>query len=384
MSKLWAKTTVMEVDAVTRGKIFLISPIDNSLTSMVESAFSSEDLLQVLLEQYSDLLAGDQINPEIPRRWLLVAREMAVPGDDSESDRWSLDHLFLDQDAIPTFVECKRASDTRARREVVAQMLDYAANGTKYWSIDKLRQAAAETATKSGKSLDQLVSLLLGEGPELDVDRYWQQVESNLTSGNVRLLFVADQIPPELKRLIEFMNEKMKEVEVLGLEIKQFEGQGQRAVVPRVIGATELAREAKAGRKDYRPRADRASFLQNCNPGAARFFEALFVSAEEKGWTIYFGQVGFSIRVLLKDGKLGSVLYGYPKNDFQFYFKDLPIDDEQAARLRKDLLSFGVFQASGEWTLKTRLTDAVLPKMDEVRNFIFDRVSGIIADTNPK
>jgi len=46
--------------------------------------------------------------------------------------RWDLadgvlDHLLLDQDGIPTFVECKRASDTRIRREVVAQMLDYAA-----------------------------------------------------------------------------------------------------------------------------------------------------------------------------------------------------------------------------------------------------------------
>jgi hypothetical protein len=42
---------------------------------------------------------------------------------------WSLDHLVVDQDAVPTFVEVKRASDTPARREVVAQMLDYAANG---------------------------------------------------------------------------------------------------------------------------------------------------------------------------------------------------------------------------------------------------------------
>lgn len=43
--------------------------------------------------------------------------------------RWSLDHLVVDQDAVPTFVEVKRASDTRARREVMAQMLDYAAKG---------------------------------------------------------------------------------------------------------------------------------------------------------------------------------------------------------------------------------------------------------------
>jgi hypothetical protein len=34
----------------------------------------------------------------------------------------------LDQDAILTIVEVKRSTDTHVRREVVGQMLDYAAN----------------------------------------------------------------------------------------------------------------------------------------------------------------------------------------------------------------------------------------------------------------
>jgi hypothetical protein len=64
---------------------------------------------------------------------------MGVPADGDSGDRWSLDHLFADQDAIPTFVEVKRSTDTRIRREVVAQMLDYAANGTEYWTMNKIR-----------------------------------------------------------------------------------------------------------------------------------------------------------------------------------------------------------------------------------------------------
>ena len=56
-----------------------------------------------------------------------------------DQNRWSLDHLFLDQEGIPTFVECKRSTDTRARREVVAQMLDYAANGLQYWSMERIQ-----------------------------------------------------------------------------------------------------------------------------------------------------------------------------------------------------------------------------------------------------
>jgi hypothetical protein len=40
---------------------------------------------------------------------------------------------------VPTLVEVKRSSDTRIRREVVGQMLDYAANAVVYWPLERLR-----------------------------------------------------------------------------------------------------------------------------------------------------------------------------------------------------------------------------------------------------
>src|SRR5712692_1756730 len=62
----------------------------------------------------------------------------ACPSAEGGGGRWPVDHLFLDQDAIPTLVEVKRSSDTRIRREVVGQMLDYAANAVVYWPVDHL------------------------------------------------------------------------------------------------------------------------------------------------------------------------------------------------------------------------------------------------------
>jgi hypothetical protein len=41
---------------------------------------------------------------------------------------------------VPTLVEVKRRADTRIRREVVGQMLDYAANGVVYWPLEQLRE----------------------------------------------------------------------------------------------------------------------------------------------------------------------------------------------------------------------------------------------------
>jgi hypothetical protein len=103
--------------------IYLIQQ-DGKLRAMTEQPYSNEELLQKLLEDYPELLGGDQVDATAPRRLLLISREYGVPGEENGSDRWSLDHLFVDQEGIPTLVEVKRSSDTRLRREVVGQMLD--------------------------------------------------------------------------------------------------------------------------------------------------------------------------------------------------------------------------------------------------------------------
>jgi len=111
--------------------MFLLSGDD--LVPMHEQAYDSEDRLQGWLAKYPDLLAGGDQLAGSPRRWLLVKREAGVPDQEAGGSRWSLDHLFIDQEAVPILVEVKRSDDTRIRREVVGQMLDYAANGVVYW-----------------------------------------------------------------------------------------------------------------------------------------------------------------------------------------------------------------------------------------------------------
>jgi hypothetical protein len=54
---------------------------------MTEERYSSEDVLQQLLENYPNLLAGDQFPGEEPRRWLLVSREAGVASEEGGSAR---------------------------------------------------------------------------------------------------------------------------------------------------------------------------------------------------------------------------------------------------------------------------------------------------------
>ncbi|MEM9809290.1 MAG: hypothetical protein AAF959_28910, partial [Cyanobacteria bacterium P01_D01_bin.56] len=142
---------------------------NGQLIEMTEAAYDSEDVFQALLEQYPNLLAGDQIDNSSPRRWLLVQREMRVPDIENGAGRWSVDHLFLDQDAIPTLVEVKRSSDTRIRREVVGQMLDYAANAVSYWPVEQIRDCYETNCDTQGVDADQqLVDLLGTESDDLN------------------------------------------------------------------------------------------------------------------------------------------------------------------------------------------------------------------------
>lgn len=234
------------------GHIFLLQD-GGGLVRMSESRYDSEALLQELLAKYPDLLAGDQIDGAEPRRWLLVSREMGVPDEEDGGDRWSLDHLFLDQDAIPTLVEVKRSSDTRIRREVVGQMLDYAANAVVYWPVETIRARFEKTCEAQGT--DPATALVTFLGDTGEAEAFWQRAKTNLQAGRVRLVFVADEVPPELRRVVEFLNGQMDPAEVLAVEIKQFTGAGKlTTLVPRLVGQTAAAQQQKKAEPRQRGR----------------------------------------------------------------------------------------------------------------------------------
>jgi len=357
-------------------KIFLVGDDENKLNEMVEATFDKEDILQQLLANYPDLLPGDQINAEDPRRWLLVSREMGVPGEADGGNIWSLDHLFLDQDGIPTFVECKRSSDTRSRREVVAQMLDYAANGTSYWQTNTLRQAAQETAKAQNKDwLDELQRVVGGDDP-VDVDEFWKKVETNLRIGKVRLLFVTDSISRELRRLIEFLNEKMNDVEVLGVEIKQYVGKGKhKAVVPRVIGATETARDAKATASGKSPIINREIFLSHCQDAESlQFYSYVLDSASPKGLTIVWGVTGFSVGWIEPETRQRiPFLLCYPER-FELTLGYLIRAGANDQAIRKEMAQFKTLTAAGKFTLRSAVKAANSAELRQVVEYIFGNV----------
>ncbi len=246
-------------------QVYKINP-DGSTIPMTKVYCANETReLQDLLAKNLDLLPGDQINPEEPRRWVLVQREMGVPDPGSGKERWAIDFVLLDQDAIPTFVECKRFADTRARREVVGQMLEYAANGHHYWDRDHFQQLAEQSARARGMTLEEaLQQAQVDINDEADVKDFFARAEENLRQGHIRLVFFLEEAPFELKSIVDFLNKQMERTEVLLVEARQYELEGTRVVVPTLFGYTEEARRVKraapvaAGRRAW----DEESFFE--------------------------------------------------------------------------------------------------------------------------
>ncbi len=281
------------------------------LEPLAEKPFTTEDLLQELIGQHPELLAGEQMRPDDPLRWVLIRREMPIEG-------WALDHLLIDQHSRPTLVEVKRGASSDNRRKVVGQMLDYAATAAGVWSERDMRRIFEE----SSDDPDSEIGRLLQKDEEPDVDGFWEQVATNLAANRLRLLFVADEIPSELERVVKFLNEQTRDnLEVLAVEVKQYPGQFGDALVSRVIGQIDPVRDSASGATTGRRRSMTVDdFLGTFGAEVQAAAEKLINDARRAGANIQGSPGGIRI-----GGR--SSIYRHPINIAQFY---CPTDTDDA------------------------------------------------------
>ena len=377
------------------GGMFLIQ--GDKLIEMSEQNYDTEAQLQKWLAQWPNLLAGDQINNAIPRKWLLISREFGIPDRTDGSDRWFLDHLFMDQDAIPTLIEVKRSSDTRSRREVVAQMLDYAANGVAFSSADRMQSLYEVRCQKEG--LDMEDELFSAFGADTDIADFWQQAKNNLESGTIRMIFVADTISIELLRIVEFLNKQMRPAEVFAFEIKKFGGEGVTTLIPRILGQSAEAQTKKKGMAPTSEPCNEASFTKaletKANEKEIAVCKVLFEWAVAQGLELSGGTGDKEIILFLKvhiDGindviPFSLITYMNPNatSAIRIRFKDTqkhsPLFDqawkqETVLRLNKIIGKNFPLNQSDKERCSIKMADLA---DSEIRNAVLDVLNGVLA-----
>jgi hypothetical protein len=252
---------------------------NGQLTEMKAQLWDSTASLKQLLMDNPSLLAGEQIDPIDPRRWLSISTELSVPSGVYDQERGVVDHLFVDQDAMPTLVQVVTSDGENYGEILVAQLLDYAAHAVTYWSIAVLQDQFLTYWRSRNRDSEDVLQDFLESGTEKEI--FWQQVQHNLQQGRIRLVFISDYIAPSLQHLVEFLNIQMDHAEVLAVEINKYTSDNLEIIVPKLIGITPASQ-----RKSITPRPgnqwDEASFIYELT--ARKATDALGVAQRLLGW----------------------------------------------------------------------------------------------------
>lgn len=206
-----------------------------------------EDAIKDLIERYPEIIPGWDIEPNDPLQFVVLKREMQI-------EDWSLDLLLVDQHRRLTLIEAKLKENRESRRQVLGQIIEYAAHASKYWGDGRARELAKEYWMEKKKAdIDNAIGERFGEenAETFDIGAFWKNVEENLQARKICLIIASDELRPEVRRNIEWLNSEMSSVRVYGLELQCYaEKSGTLVVVPNLIGQSQaiIDRTAKAGR----------------------------------------------------------------------------------------------------------------------------------------
>jgi hypothetical protein len=190
------------------------------------TAYSSEKELQQIIKSSPSLLPGG-----VP---MAVVDELSIPGVGS------VDLLGVTSSGDITIVECKLRANPEIRREVVGQVLAYA-GGLWRMTYENFASAFARRATTS---LFEAIDALDDE-PIHEAD-FRDAVTRRLEGGEFRLLITVDDITPELKTIVEYLNEHtMTAVSVLALELAYAREGTTELLIPTVYGEESAARRGR-------------------------------------------------------------------------------------------------------------------------------------------
>ncbi len=150
------------------------------------------------------------------------------------------DILFVTRSGQVVLVETKLWRNPEARREVIAQILDYAKE-LATWTYEDLSR---EVARATGKGPKYLLEAVKDGDSEFDEARFVDGINHNLRTGDVVLLIAGDGIRTGAEALVGFLERYGSLRFTFGLiEVAAFElGNGEILLQPRLLAKTEVVR----------------------------------------------------------------------------------------------------------------------------------------------
>jgi hypothetical protein len=201
-----------------------------------------------------------------------------------------IDCLFITRFGGLVIVECKLWRNPQARREVVAQIFDYAKEIVA-WDYGDLQREISIARDERG--INPLFELVASRYPDTDEAAFVDAVTRNLARGRLMLLLAGDGIHEGTERIVEYVGRypglylTFGLVEMAGYEMPD----GRLLVQPRVLARTTNLERAVVRVEGLEP--DRVDILA---PGAAeesedqaarRSFDPVVLEADRR-WRVEF------------------------------------------------------------------------------------------------
>lgn len=290
-----------------------------------EKAFQ-EGWLQELLFKHPKILPVDYIDESFAPL-ISLGREIA-----------NIDNLFISPTGLLTIVETKLWRNPEAHRTVVAQVLEYAKT-LSTWTYNDLESAVMSFQSRRMGTPASIYEIVKAAHRNLDIGDidFQARVQSCLTNGRFALLIVGDRIYPEATQLAEVIqsaphlqfsmgfvelrcyrldknanwplvvvpNFLSKTMEYTRAVVKIFYEEKKPDVL---VEAVEIDKNRPSSRTNIQEFL--ASLPSNVRDSYRTFLESWM---RTPGYTVYWGQVGFSLRVPI-EGKLTTIFEAYPTN----------------------------------------------------------------------
>lgn len=203
-----------------------------------DSGQFDEGWLQSVLHSHPEILPTGSIE--------FVYAPMISLGREISTRAGPIDNLFISQQGYLTLVETKLWRNPEARREVVAQAMDYA-HSLAQWSFQDLESATARVAAKGrgpAAGIFEAVERQLG-AVQGGRDFFIETVEKNLRLGRFLVLIVGDRIRESVVDITSFVNRypglalNMALVELQCFHLGE-KGDWPLVLVPRVVKRSEI------------------------------------------------------------------------------------------------------------------------------------------------
>lgn len=213
--------------------------------------------MRILIRRDSEweVLAPTAYLSEAQLQEALAGSDTLIPGDATESEEavvycrefptrsGPIDLVGIGSSGSVTVMECKLAKNPQVKREVVGQVLDYAAH---LWGTD-FDEFLREFAKITGRDPFERLRGRVEDAEAWDEEYVRAEVARRLGSGQFRLLIAVDEIDGGLRQIIKYMNTRSghDQIRLVAIQFPLYRSGDAEVVVTTTYGDEAPASERR-------------------------------------------------------------------------------------------------------------------------------------------